>query len=83
MLVIFYGDLFFFYASLKLKSLMKRLFNWKYVSELNLDFFFFLNCFEPHQKWKQTRKDSWYYVPLMFSDMYVYLIYNIFKLCLI
>lgn len=47
---------------------------------VNLTLFF---C--PHliKMWKQTRKYTWYYVPLMFSEMYVYVIYNIFKLCLI
>lgn len=53
------------------------------LSELN--HFFSLNIALSLTKTekKRTRKDSWYYVPLMFSDMYVYLIYNIFKLCLI
>lgn len=42
-------------------------------------FFFLLLSALPRQK--RTRKDFWYYVPPMFSDLYVYLIYNIFKMC--
>lgn len=62
---------------------MRGLFNWKSViSKFNFFFRFFFPS-PPYQDVETNQKYTWYYVPLMFSEMYVYVIYNIFKLCLI